>query len=210
MGAIRYEHVRTGQSGHRSRLRRDRRRLHPRAARGPAHRSPDPRRPRGRRAILNVGAGAGAYEPSDLEVTAVEPSTVMRAQRPPGAAPGVDASAEVLPFPDGSFDAAMPSSPTTIGATRPAASPKCARSPGPGCSSPGKATRRSTPRSSATTSRRGRPRAVRASDRGSGLSARTGRSSPSPGGFRGVSSCKLVAFSTSPMDYVLRSRTLLD
>jgi SAM-dependent methyltransferase len=57
--------------------------------------------------VLNVGAGAGAYEPADLEVTAVEPSEVMRAQRPPGAAPVVDASAEALPFPDDSFDAAM-------------------------------------------------------------------------------------------------------
>jgi SAM-dependent methyltransferase len=59
------------------------------------------------RTVLNVGAGAGAYEPKDLEVTAVEPSEVMRAQRPPGAAPVIEASAEALPFPDGSFDAAM-------------------------------------------------------------------------------------------------------
>jgi SAM-dependent methyltransferase len=59
------------------------------------------------RTILNVGAGAGAYKPADLDVTAVEPSAVMRAQRPPGAAPVVDASAEALPFPDGAFDAAM-------------------------------------------------------------------------------------------------------
>jgi SAM-dependent methyltransferase len=59
------------------------------------------------RTVLNVGAGAGAYEPADLDVTAVEPSEVMRAQRPPGAAPVVDASAEALPFPDDSFDAAM-------------------------------------------------------------------------------------------------------
>jgi SAM-dependent methyltransferase len=59
------------------------------------------------RTVLNVGAGAGAYEPEDLEVTAVEPSGVMRAQRPPGAAPVMDAPAEALPFPDDSFDAAM-------------------------------------------------------------------------------------------------------
>jgi SAM-dependent methyltransferase len=59
------------------------------------------------RTVLNVGAGAGAYEPRDREVTAVEPSAVMRAQRPPGAAPCVDARAEALPFPDGAFDAAM-------------------------------------------------------------------------------------------------------
>jgi SAM-dependent methyltransferase len=59
------------------------------------------------RTVVNVGAGAGAYEPAGLEVVAVEPSEVMRAQRPPGAAPVVDAAAEALPFTDGSFDAAM-------------------------------------------------------------------------------------------------------
>ena len=59
------------------------------------------------RTVLNVGAGAGSYEPADLDVTAVEPSAVMRAQRPPGAAPVVDARAERLPFGDDSFDAAM-------------------------------------------------------------------------------------------------------
>lgn len=61
----------------------------------------------GARCVLNVGAGAGAYEPPDLEVTAVEPSEVMRALRAPGAAPVVSASAERLPFPDDSFDVAM-------------------------------------------------------------------------------------------------------
>jgi SAM-dependent methyltransferase len=57
--------------------------------------------------VLNVGAGTGNYEPSDRRVTAVEPSAVMRAQRAPGAAPCIAASAEALPFADGSFDAAM-------------------------------------------------------------------------------------------------------
>jgi SAM-dependent methyltransferase len=57
--------------------------------------------------VVNVGAGAGSYEPSDREVTAVEPSAVMIAQRPPDAAPAVQASAESLPFPDDAFDAAM-------------------------------------------------------------------------------------------------------
>src|SRR5438477_11861562 len=57
--------------------------------------------------VLNVGAGTGSYEPPGLDVTAVEPSAVMRAQRPAGAAPCVDASAESLPFEDQSFDAAM-------------------------------------------------------------------------------------------------------
>ena len=59
------------------------------------------------RTVVNVGAGAGAYEPADREVTAVEPSATMIAQRPPGAAPVVQASAEALPFADGEFDAAL-------------------------------------------------------------------------------------------------------
>lgn len=57
--------------------------------------------------VLNVGAGTGSYEPPHLKVTAVEPSSVMRAQRPVGAAPCVAAAAESLPFEDQSFDAAM-------------------------------------------------------------------------------------------------------
>ena len=57
--------------------------------------------------VLNVGAGTGSYEPSDRDVTAVEPSALMRAQRPVGAAPCVAAAAESLPFEDQSFDAAM-------------------------------------------------------------------------------------------------------
>ncbi len=59
------------------------------------------------RTVLNVGAGTGSYEPTGREVTAVEPSEVMIAQRPPGAAPVVQARAEQLPFEDDSFDAAM-------------------------------------------------------------------------------------------------------
>ena len=39
------------------------------------------------RSVVNIGAGAGSYEPRDREVTAVEPSAEMIAQRPPGAAP---------------------------------------------------------------------------------------------------------------------------
>lgn len=57
--------------------------------------------------VLNVGAGTGSYEPPDRDVTAVEPSAVMRAQRPPHAARCVDADAAELPFGDQSFDAAM-------------------------------------------------------------------------------------------------------
>jgi SAM-dependent methyltransferase len=57
--------------------------------------------------VLNVGAGAGAYEPPDREVLALEPSEVMIAQRPEGAAPVLRARAEEIPLEDGSFDAAM-------------------------------------------------------------------------------------------------------
>jgi SAM-dependent methyltransferase len=59
------------------------------------------------RTVLNVGAGTGSYEPPDREVLAVEPSQLMRSQRPPDAAPCLAGSAENLPFGDQSFDAAM-------------------------------------------------------------------------------------------------------
>jgi SAM-dependent methyltransferase len=59
------------------------------------------------RSVLNIGAGAGSYEPQDCSVVAVEPSLAMIRQRRPGAAPVVQASAESLPFPDGAFDAAL-------------------------------------------------------------------------------------------------------
>src|ERR1019366_1756254 len=57
--------------------------------------------------VLNVGAGTGSYEPPDRDVIAVELSAVMRAQRPPQAAPCIAAAAESLPFENDSFDAAM-------------------------------------------------------------------------------------------------------
>lgn len=57
--------------------------------------------------VVNVGAGTGSYEPPDRDVTAVEPSAVMRAQRPAGAARCLAGSAEHLPFADQSYDAAM-------------------------------------------------------------------------------------------------------
>jgi hypothetical protein len=57
--------------------------------------------------VVNVGAGAGSYEPPYLDVTAVEPSASMRAQRPRNRRPAIDAVAEALPFADDSFDAAM-------------------------------------------------------------------------------------------------------
>ncbi len=59
------------------------------------------------RSVVNVGAGSGSYEPRDREVIAVEPSPVMIAQRPQGAAPAIEGSAESLPLADKSVDAAM-------------------------------------------------------------------------------------------------------
>jgi SAM-dependent methyltransferase len=57
--------------------------------------------------VLNVGAGAGSYEPTDRIVAAVEPSARMRAQRPAHRVPAIDATAESLPFDDDAFDAGM-------------------------------------------------------------------------------------------------------
>ena len=57
--------------------------------------------------VLNVGAGAGSYEPPNRQVTALEPSTEMIRQRPSAAGPVVRGRAEALPFSDGGFDAAM-------------------------------------------------------------------------------------------------------
>ncbi len=59
------------------------------------------------RTVLNVGAGAGSYEPADRTVIAVEPSAAMRGQRPAHLARAIDAVAEHLPFADGQFDASM-------------------------------------------------------------------------------------------------------
>jgi SAM-dependent methyltransferase len=57
--------------------------------------------------VLNVGAGAGSYEPTDRRVVAVEPASVMLAQRPAGAAPAVRAVAERLPCRDAAVDAVL-------------------------------------------------------------------------------------------------------
>src|SRR5262245_55852310 len=79
-----------------------------------AGRRPDPRiaaaihaHLQGAVSVLNVGAGAGSYEPTHLKVTAVEPSAAMIRQRPKGDAVVVQAAAEDLPFEDKSFDAGM-------------------------------------------------------------------------------------------------------
>jgi hypothetical protein len=55
--------------------------------------------------VVNVGAGAGSYEPADRAVVSVEPSAVMLAQHP--GRRRVRAAAEALPFPAGAFDASM-------------------------------------------------------------------------------------------------------
>jgi SAM-dependent methyltransferase len=60
--------------------------------------------------VLDVGAGAGSYEPDDAAVVvAVDPSRTMLAQREAGAGPAVEGVAEALPFADGCFDAALAS-----------------------------------------------------------------------------------------------------
>src|SRR3954453_16778303 len=59
------------------------------------------------RTVVNVGAGAGAYESPDREVVAIEPSATMRAQRAPDAAPAIPAYAEELPLDADSVDAAL-------------------------------------------------------------------------------------------------------
>lgn len=57
--------------------------------------------------VVNVGAGAGSYEPRDRYVVAIEPSDVMAGQRPPELAPALRGHARDLPLRDASVDAAM-------------------------------------------------------------------------------------------------------
>ena len=59
------------------------------------------------RTVLNVGAGAGSYEPAGMHVTALEPSAEMIRQRPASNATVIQGSAENLPCDDKSFDASM-------------------------------------------------------------------------------------------------------
>ncbi len=59
------------------------------------------------RSVVNVGAGAGSYEPRDREVIAVEPSPLMIAKRAEDAAPVRQGVAEALPLDDQSVEAAM-------------------------------------------------------------------------------------------------------
>lgn len=57
--------------------------------------------------VLNIGAGAGSYEPTDRYVVPLEPSEVMRKQRPKHLAPALIGTADSIPFDDGAFDASM-------------------------------------------------------------------------------------------------------
>ncbi|HMQ69614.1 MAG TPA: methyltransferase domain-containing protein [Ignavibacteria bacterium] len=60
------------------------------------------------KSVINVGAGAGSYEPDDRYVAAVEPSIVMRSQRLAGnKVPAINAKSDDIPFDDYSFDASM-------------------------------------------------------------------------------------------------------
>ena len=59
------------------------------------------------RTVVNVGAGTGAYEPTDRHVIAIDPSDVMAAQRSRDLAPAIRASAGSIPLRDRSVDAAM-------------------------------------------------------------------------------------------------------
>ena len=79
-----------------------------------AIRQPDPRIEALVHAVLgdartgvNVGAGAGSYEPTDRHVIAIEPSAGMRAQRLAHYVPAIAGFAEALPLDDRSVDAAM-------------------------------------------------------------------------------------------------------
>jgi len=57
--------------------------------------------------IVNIGAGTGSYEPEDIELIAVEPSSVMISQRKVGSHSVEQAFAEKLPFENSSFSHAM-------------------------------------------------------------------------------------------------------
>src|SRR5438046_5839342 len=61
----------------------------------------------GHRTLVNVGAGAGAYEPRFMFVVGVEPSQIMIRQRSSSAAPVECRVAAQLPFLDGAFDVVL-------------------------------------------------------------------------------------------------------
>ena len=57
--------------------------------------------------VVNIGAGSGSYEPTELEVVPVEPSMMMIRQRPTSLPPALVGTAEALPLPRQSVDAAL-------------------------------------------------------------------------------------------------------
>jgi SAM-dependent methyltransferase len=57
--------------------------------------------------VVNIGAGSGSYEPTDLPVVPVEPSETMIRQRPTSLPPALAGTAEKLPLPAQSVDAAL-------------------------------------------------------------------------------------------------------
>ena len=61
----------------------------------------------GAKTVLNVGAGTGSYEPTDRQITAIEPSAEMIQQRPASNATVIQGRAEDIPFDDKTFDASM-------------------------------------------------------------------------------------------------------
>ena len=71
--------------------------------------------------VVNIGAGSGSYEPTDLAVVPVEPSELMIRQRPPSLPPAIRGVAEALPLPDKSIDAALAVLTSHHWADRPAA-----------------------------------------------------------------------------------------
>jgi len=56
---------------------------------------------------VNIGAGSGSYEPTDLKVIPVEPSETMIGQRPPSLPQALVGTAEKLPLPAKTVDAAL-------------------------------------------------------------------------------------------------------
>jgi SAM-dependent methyltransferase len=57
--------------------------------------------------VVNIGAGSGSYEPTDLEVVPVEPSETMIRHRPGSLPRALLGAAEDLPLPAKSVDAAL-------------------------------------------------------------------------------------------------------
>jgi SAM-dependent methyltransferase len=57
--------------------------------------------------VVNIGAGSGSYEPTDIPVVPVEPSETMIRQRPPTLPRALLGAAEQLPLPAQSVDAAL-------------------------------------------------------------------------------------------------------